>query len=146
MPSQWRPSLVASLHLEALTRLWEGNQVLEQMVGLSVHESGGGGYLVLSRRVARATTIWAHASARRWGETWVQSIKIPRFLAVFGGRAYSPQGSWHVPALLEGGGVSELFSSIFFSTSFEQKKGAANGRNLAGLCGLLYKHEISAEM
>ena len=78
--SLWRPSLVASLHLEG-----QGNQVLEQMAGPLVHKSGGGGYLVLSRRVARATTTWAHASARRWvrsikrdmSETWVRSIKIP---------------------------------------------------------------------
>ena len=52
-------------------------------------ESEGGGYLVISRRVARAMTTWAHASARRWGETWVRSIKIPRFLAVLGGQAFS---------------------------------------------------------
>ena len=78
----------------SLARLWEGNQVLEQMVGLSLHESGGGGYLVLSRQVARTTTTWAHASARRWGETWVRSIKILWFFGRFlGGWAYSPQGS-----------------------------------------------------
>ena len=78
MPSHWRPSLVASLHSEGpLTRLWERNQVLEQMVGLLVHQCRGGGYLVLSRWVARMMTTQAHASAPRWGETWVRSIKIP---------------------------------------------------------------------
>ena len=113
VPSHRRPSLVASLHSErTLTRLWEGNQVLEQMVGLSIHESGGGGYFVLSRRVARATTTWAHASAPRWGETWVRSIKIPRFLAIFGGWAFSLRPPWHVPG---GPWVWSLgpFSSIF---------------------------------
>ena len=114
VPSRWRPSLVASLHSEALTRLWEGNQVLEQMVGLSVHESGGGGYLVLSRRVARATTTtWTHASGPRWGETWVRSIKIPRFLAVWGRRAYSLRKPRQCRGDL-GCGVLGLFSSIFF--------------------------------
>ena len=71
--------------------MWEGNQVLEQMVDLSVHESGGGGYLVLSRQVARAMTTWAHASAPRWGETWVRSVKIPRFLAVLEGMGILPK-------------------------------------------------------
>ena len=96
-------------------------KVLEQMVGLSVHESGGGGYLVLSRRVARATTTSAHVSAPRWGETWARSIKIPRFLAVLGRRAYSLRPPWHVPG---GPWVWSLglFSSIFFSTSINKKK------------------------
>ena len=113
-PSHWRPSLVASLHSE-------GNQVLEQMVGPSVHESRGGGYLAPGRRVARVTTTWAHASAPRWGETWVRSIKIPRFLAALGGWAYSPRLPWHVP---RGPWVWSLglFSSIFFSTSINKKK------------------------
>ena len=65
------------------------------MVDLLVHESGGGGYLVLGRRVSRATTTWAHASAPRWGETWAQSIKILRFLAVFffGGDGILPKAA-----------------------------------------------------
>ena len=94
VPSHRRPSLVASLHSEGL---WEGNQVLEQMVDLSVHESRGGGYLVLSRWVARATTTWVHASAPRWGETWVRSIKIPRFLAILGGMGILLKAALAVP-------------------------------------------------
>ena len=61
------------------------------MVGLTVHEFGGGGYLVLSRWVARAMTTWANVSALRWGETWVRSIKIPRFLAVLEGTGILPK-------------------------------------------------------
>ena len=73
------------------------------------------------RRVARAMTTWAHASAPRWGETWARSIKIPRFLAALGGRAYSPRPPWHVPG---GPWVWSLglFSPIFFSTSINKKK------------------------
>ena len=63
------------------------------MAGLSAHESGGGGYLVLTRWVARATATWAHASARRWGETWVGVSRFPDFWPFGGGQAYSLQGS-----------------------------------------------------
>ena len=84
VPSHRTSSLVASSHLEGPsdecvreTRYW--SRWLTHQT-----ESGSGGYLAGSRRVARATTTWAHASARRWGETWVRSIKIPRFLAVLG--------------------------------------------------------------
>ena len=34
----------------SLSRVWEGNQVLEQMAGPSKTESGGGGYLALANR------------------------------------------------------------------------------------------------
>ena len=47
-------------------------------------ESRGGGYLAGSQRVARATTTWVHASARIWGETWAQSMKIPQFWTYLG--------------------------------------------------------------
>ena len=88
------------------------------MVGPPVHESGGG-LFGPGRRVARATTTWAHASAPRWGENWARSIKIPRFLATLGGRAYSLRPPWHVPG---GPWVWSLgpFSSIFFSTSIKK--------------------------
>ena len=74
-----------------------------------------------SRRVARATTTRAHASAPRWGETWARSIKIPRFLAALGGRAYSLRPPWHVPG---GPWVWSLglFSPIFFLHIHKQKK------------------------
>ena len=103
------------------------------MVGLSVHGSGGGGYLVLSRRVARATTTWSHASAPRWGETWARSIKIPRFLAVLGGQAYSLRPPWHVPG---GPWVWSLglFSFIFFFHIHKQKKSDwARSHNQVGI-------------
>ena len=80
-----------------------------------------GGYLVLTPQVARATATWVHASAQRWGETWTRSIKIPWFLAILGGQAYSLRASWHVP----GGplGVEfRAFLSYFFSTSINKKK------------------------
>ena len=92
------------------------------MVGLSVHGSGGGGYLVLSRRVARATTTWAHASAPRWGERYGFEVsRLPDFWPFWGGRAYSLRPPWHVPG---GPWVWSLglFSSIFFSTSINKKK------------------------
>ena len=91
------------------------------MVGLSVHESGGGGYLVLGRRVAGATTTSAHASAPRWGETWARSIKNPWFLAVLGGIGILPKAALAcagVPWVWSLG----LFSPIFFSTSINKKK------------------------
>ena len=91
------------------------------MVGLSVHESGGGGYLVLGRWVARATTTWAHASAPRWGETWARSIKIPRFLAVLGGWAYFLRLPWQCQGDLWVWSLG-LFSPIFFLHIHKQKK------------------------
>ena len=80
-----------------------------------------GGYLALIPQVARATATWVHASARRWGETWTRSIKIPWFLGVLGGRAYSLRASWHAPG---GPWVWSLglFTPIFFSTSINKKK------------------------
>ena len=71
--------------------------------------------------MARATTTWAHASAPRWGETWVRSIKIPRFLATLGGTGILPKAALAVPG---GPWVWSLgpFSSIFFSTSINKKK------------------------
>ena len=71
-------------------------------------ESGGGGYFVLSRRVARAMTTWD----RRWGEIWVRSIKIPRFLAALGGGGILPKGPWHVPGIPLG--VEFGFLASFF--------------------------------
>ena len=71
------------------------------------------GHLVLTPRVARATTTWAHASVRRWGETWVRSIKIPRFLAVLGETGILPKG---VLACAGGPlGVDFGFLASFFS-------------------------------
>ena len=75
------------------------------MVGLSVHESGGGGYLVLSRRVARAMTTWPMPQLEDGVRHGFKVSRFPDFWPYLGGRAYSPQGSWHVPVLLEGGGV-----------------------------------------
>ena len=73
------------------------------------------------RRVARATTTWAHASAPRRGETWARSIKIPQFLAIWGD-GHTPQGRpgmcWGDP----GCGASGPLSSIFFSTSINKKQ------------------------
>ena len=87
----------------APTWLQEGNQAPEQMAGPLAHEPRGGGHLDPSRRAARATTTQAHAPARRWGGTWAQSIKISRSLAsLLGGRAFPPQGPWHVPAPWKG--------------------------------------------
>ena len=74
----------------ALTRLRKGNQTRGQATRLDARARIGG-YLAPIPRVARATATRAHASAQRWGETWTQSIKIPRPLATLGGRAY-PQG------------------------------------------------------
>ena len=107
------------------------------MVGLSVHESGGGGYLVLSWRVARATTTWAHASAPRWGETWVRSIKIPRFLAVLGGWAYTLRPPWKCQGDL-GCGVLGLFSSIFLHIH-KQKNWSRSRRSTVGVGPTPYK-------
>ena len=47
--------------------------------------------------LARVTTTWAHASAPRWGETWVRSIKIPWFLAVLGETGILPKAALAVP-------------------------------------------------
>ena len=92
------------------------------MVGLSVHESGGGGYLVLSRRVVRETTTWAHASAPRWGETWVRSIKIPRFLAVLGGTGILPRAALACVGGTLGVEFRGSLAPFFFSTSINKKK------------------------
>ena len=92
------------------------------MVGLSVHESEGGGYLVLSRRVARATTTWAHASAPRWGETWVRSIKIPRFLAVLGGTGILPRAALACAGGTLGVEFRGSLAPFFFSTSINKKQ------------------------
>ena len=81
-----------------------------------------GGYLVLILRVARAMATWVHASARRWGETWTRSIKIPLFLAVSGGMGILPKGvlAWAG----KGNWVWSLvlFSPIFFLHIHKQKK------------------------
>ena len=76
-----RPSLVASLYLEGPSHECGGgrDQVLEQMACLSVHESGGGGYLVLSRRVARATTTFLPII---WNDVLKQSVVFSIFKAL----------------------------------------------------------------
>ena len=115
VPSYRRSSLVAPLHFKGRgreTRYWSrwlANQKRSPEVG---------GYLVLHRRVAWATTTWAHASARRWGETWARSIKIPRFVVVLGGRAFSIRAPGSVGGTL-GCGVG-LLSLFFFSTSIQK--------------------------
>ena len=65
--------------LRALKRLWEGNQVLEQVVDLTVHEFGGGGYLVLSLQVARVTTTWAHAQLQGGVRHGLEVSSVPNF-------------------------------------------------------------------
>ena len=50
--------------------------------------------LVDCLQVARATTTWAHASAPRWGETWVEVSRFPDFWPSWGGRAYSLRPPW----------------------------------------------------
>ena len=57
VPSYRKSSLVASLHFKGVRERVRGsggsgggNQVLEQMAGLSEMESGGGGYLALANR------------------------------------------------------------------------------------------------
>ena len=123
MPSQRRPSPVASLHLEGpshdcgrATRFWSR-------------------WLAFRFTSSEVGVIWSSADGwlgRRPPGPMPQLedgvrhgfkvSRFPDFWPYLGGRAYSPQGSWHVSALLEGGGVSGLFSSIFVSISFEQKK------------------------
>ena len=117
MPSHWRPSPIAPLHPE---QSCEGNQAPEQMAGPLFHESGGGGYLAPSPRMARTTTTWAHAPAPRWGETWVRSIKIPRFLATLGGWAYSPRPPWQCREDLGCGAQGPL--ALFLLHIHKQKK------------------------
>ena len=76
---------------------------------------GGGSYLADSRQAASSTVAWAYASAPQWGETWVESIKILRFLAAIGGG----NTLGYVP--LNSDGVEFGSLAAFFSTSFKQK-------------------------
>ena len=73
--------------------MWEGNQVLEQMVGLSVHESGGGGYLVLADGWLGRRPPGPMPQLQGGVRTWARSIKIPRFLAVLGGTGILPKAA-----------------------------------------------------
>ena len=64
-----------------------------QITGLSEMESRGGGYL------AGVTAAWIHASARRWGETWIPKYHRSLFFARHRGAVKTPGGGGfgHVP-------------------------------------------------
>ena len=62
-----------------------GNQVMEQMAGLSKTESGSG-LFGSSQQAAGVTAAWIHASARRWGETWIRKYQRSLFFARCRGR------------------------------------------------------------
>ena len=101
--------------------MWEGNQVLEQMVGLSVHESGGGGYLVLADRWLGRRPPGPMPQLQGGVRHGLEVSRFPDFWPFWGGRAYSLRPPWHVPG---GPWVWSLglFSPIFFLHIHKQKK------------------------
>ena len=94
---------------------------MKQMVGLSVHESGGGGYLVLADGWLGRRPPGPMPQLQGGVRHGLEVSRFPDFWPFWGGRAYSLRPPWHVPG---GPWVWSLglFSSIFFSTSINKKK------------------------
>ena len=121
-PPHWRPSPAALLHPEGPSHdCGGGNQVLEQMVGPSVHECRGGGYLALADGWLGRRPPGPMPQLQGGVRHGLEVSRFPDFWPLWGGRAYSPRPLWHVPG---GPWVWSLglFSSIFFLHIHKQKK------------------------
>ena len=92
LPGVWSLGLFSltffSTSLKKKGKISEGNQALEQMVGPSVHESGGGGYLAPSGPMPQPQGGVRHGlEASRFPDPW----------PLLGGWAYSPGPPQHAP-------------------------------------------------
>ena len=69
------------------------------------------------------TTIWAHASARRWGETWVQKYQDSPTIGHTGGRdGNNPYRAQTCARVSERGWSLGLLSSVFSPPPLNEEK------------------------
>ena len=123
MSSHRRPSLVASLYLEGPshecgreTRFWSRWLACRFMsLEVEVIWSSADGWL---GRRPPGPMPQLEDGVRHGFEV----SRFPDCWPFLGGTGILPTGLSHVSGFLKGGGVWGLFSSIFFSTSFKQKK------------------------
>ena len=118
--SHRRPSLVGSLHFEGMGGK-PGSGAACWPFGSSVRRWGLFGP---DQKAAGVTAAWIHASARRWGETWIPKYQRSLLFARHKGSAKNSWG-WEgctTYAVDPGRSSLGLFSSIFFLHLLNKKK------------------------